>query len=73
MMDDYVRTNLPSLNIFIILSKRSIIKIENWLIMDKYFNGMTLIRLIRILEILFHASEHIYRWQKVTKINTEHD
>lgn len=65
MMDDYVRTNLPSLNIFIILSKRSIIKIENWLIMEyifyKYFNGMTLIRLIRVLEILFHASEHIYR------------
>lgn len=60
MMDDYVRTNLPSLNIFIILSKR-IIKIENWFIMDKYFNGMTLIRLIRVLEILFHASEHIYR------------
>lgn len=73
MMDDYVRTNLPSLNIFIILSKRSIIKIENWFIMDKYFNGMTLIRLIRVLEILFHASEHIYRWQKVTKINMEHD
>lgn len=73
MMDDYVRTNLPSLNIFIILSKRSIIKIENWLIMDKYFNGMTLIRLIRVLEILFHVSDYIYRWQKVTKINTEHD